>query len=262
MVQVIDRVFQILLTDKDAPPTLPFWGQVSVQSIRTQFPQARHCLVQDADIRSLIRNQFGSEVLWAYEELKPLAYRADLARYCLLYHYGGLYADIAVRFLGGFQPEEQIEFVGFQDVKSRTFWGINNGLIWCRRGYPPLREVIQQIVSHCREGVYGVDVTCPTGPALLGRVLTSRPPEHLCIGVMRDLTPDRPLRNRAYILDSGDIIALGKRSAGGDLSGMDFQGTNNYVQMWLEQDVYHQPRPHAQETRLAMQSQLQVQYRV
>ena len=48
----------------------------------------------DEDCLNLIKENFNDEVLQAYYLLEKGAFRADLWRYCVLYIYGGIYADI------------------------------------------------------------------------------------------------------------------------------------------------------------------------
>lgn len=48
------------------------------------------------DARSMIRDIYGAEVLEAFDALRPFAYKADLARYCVVNHFGGIYLDLSV----------------------------------------------------------------------------------------------------------------------------------------------------------------------
>ena len=42
-----------------------------------------------------------------------------------------------------------------------------------------------------------------------------------------------------FIMDDEDkLIAIRKHSDGGDIKSIGFSGTNNYVEMWEEKDVY------------------------
>lgn len=53
-----------------------------------------HRVYDDNEIRAFLKTFFTPRVLETFENLKKGAHKADLARYCLLYVYGGLYMDI------------------------------------------------------------------------------------------------------------------------------------------------------------------------
>ena len=56
-------------------------------------------IFDNKDCRNFIATHFSGEVLWAYDQLIPGAYQADLWRYCVLYIEGGVYADIKLSLL-------------------------------------------------------------------------------------------------------------------------------------------------------------------
>jgi mannosyltransferase OCH1-like enzyme len=49
---------------------------------------------------SFIKTHFDEQVLKAYDKLPLAVMKADLWRYCILYHYGGIYADMDTICLG------------------------------------------------------------------------------------------------------------------------------------------------------------------
>jgi hypothetical protein len=63
-----------------------------------------HYLFNDADCREFIASQYPPDVLMAYDQLIPTAFKADLWRYCVLYKYGGAYLDVKLGFLPGVPP--------------------------------------------------------------------------------------------------------------------------------------------------------------
>lgn len=50
----------------------------------------------DSDIEAFLSTHFPPEVKEAYDALIPGAFKADLFRYCVLFVYGGVYADVDV----------------------------------------------------------------------------------------------------------------------------------------------------------------------
>jgi len=166
-----------------------------------------HYLFNDADCRSFIENEYPLDVVYAYDQLIPTAFKADLWRYCILYKYGGVYLDIKYRFVsrdgitlrsiverwlggggagGGAGGGDDGLFVLERDAVG--LWppgqfGVHNAFIITKPKNPILLECIFRIVSSSRNGggttSYGGGcggvgwMTRPlfvTGPGLLGCV--------------------------------------------------------------------------------------------
>ena len=51
-----------------------------------------------------------------------------------------------------------------------------------------------------------------------------------------ELSPHKAIRNRAFMLPDGQIIAFGKEGNVGTLKGA--VGTNNYNELWQRRQVY------------------------
>ena len=66
-------------------------------ALKEQFSQYDYALYEQDGLRNFISSVYGGDVLWAYDRLKPYAYKADLGRYCLLHHFGGWYADLSLK---------------------------------------------------------------------------------------------------------------------------------------------------------------------
>jgi hypothetical protein len=138
-------------------------------------------LYDSNDRRNFIATHFSDEVLWAYDQLIPGAYQADLWRYCILYIEGGVYADIKLRLL---LPLPEIidptaTFVTVIDKGFPSILNINNdinpylmqGFLASKPNHIALKKAINEIVNHVKEGNYSVDYLSITGPGLLGRVI-------------------------------------------------------------------------------------------
>ena len=70
-----------------------------------------------------------SDVLNAFDMLKPLAYKADLARYCLIYKLGGWYADISLKPVVGLSIDDSIDFVYFYDFGSGSLCPLRSSMM-------------------------------------------------------------------------------------------------------------------------------------
>lgn len=63
-------------------------------NIKKYAPEYTHVIFNDKDIEIFLNTYYKSNVLDTFHSLKSGAHKADLARYCILYIYGGLYMDI------------------------------------------------------------------------------------------------------------------------------------------------------------------------
>src|SRR5258706_11233112 len=88
-------VSQIFISDDNGP--LPPLLESMTLSVRTSFSSALYNLYDRKLLRNFITENFQTDVLIAYEKLRPYSFKADLGRYCILYKNGGWYFDIAVR---------------------------------------------------------------------------------------------------------------------------------------------------------------------
>ena len=112
------NAFQIFITDKEEelPPLL----KEATNIFREAFSDHSYTLYSKEMIIEIIKKEFGKEVLLAFNKLKPYAYKADLARYCISYLYGGWYADISIRLTSArfSTTKYDFEFLGFIDRGS------------------------------------------------------------------------------------------------------------------------------------------------
>lgn len=120
------------------------------------------------EIGPLIRNLEGEKCLRAFQTIQPIAYKADLYRLVVLYHYGGVYLDskmIPLRTMDELLPAEGC-FLAF----DTNFKNIQGAVLGFPKGDPFLRDAIDQIIDNVNKRYYGKGFLCPTGPALLEKV--------------------------------------------------------------------------------------------
>jgi len=137
----------------------------SISKIRMLNPELKYYLFDDNDCRNFIESNFDKDVLFAYDNLVPGAYKADLWRYCILYKYGGIYIDIK------FVPYDNFKLVNLLDkehwVIDRDKNGIYNAFMVCKKNNNILCSAINQIVENVKNKYYGESPLSPTGPKLL-----------------------------------------------------------------------------------------------
>lgn len=159
------KIFQTWYS-KNLPPKM----SETVELLKRQNPRFEHFLYDDNDCRELIKNNFKKEVLNAYDNLIPGAYKADLWRLCVLYIYGGIYIDIKIVGINGFKLIELTESNHF--VRDRIFpLSIYNAVMVCEKNHPFLLIAINKIVQNVKNKYYGASPLWPTGPCMLGDLI-------------------------------------------------------------------------------------------
>lgn len=160
------NIFQTWHT-KNLPPLM----FNAIQEIKTQNPNFLHRLFDDDDCRNFIAKYFNDDILYAFDNLIPGAYKADLFRYCILYKLGGIYLDIK------YIPNKNFKLI---NLLRREHWvldidntGIYNALMICKKGNPNLLKAIRKIVANVKMKFYGKTSLSPTGPHLLGSLFSN-----------------------------------------------------------------------------------------
>ncbi len=232
----MDKIHQILIT-KNRSAEVP----AATKSIHKFFtPDLYEYKLWDNDaIRTLIRDNFEDRVLKAYDKLRPYAYKADLARYCILYVYGGWYIDINIEIVSSPPNESNYDLILIRDYNNGTRvapWQLANGMIYAKPRHEVFMVAINKVVSHCKSNYYGKRTLSVTGPEVFGRAVAEwgwdNGRNEYLVG---DFIDNVKLKRKIFTLN-GSTFALHKQLNGG-IVGVD--GTNDYVTMWHKQDVYN-----------------------
>ncbi|EDZ90660.1 glycosyltransferase family 32 protein [Francisella tularensis] len=133
-------------------------------------------LYDDQQVLEFLELNFEKDVVEAYNNIYPKAYKADLFRYCILYMYGGVYSDVKIVPL---QPianilSNDIDFISVKDrfLKGFEFDGyIYQAFLCSKPKHPFFKKAIQMIVENSQNNYYGNDPLSPTGPNLLGKAI-------------------------------------------------------------------------------------------
>jgi hypothetical protein len=157
------HVYQTWCT-KEMPPGMT----EAINVLREQNPEFEFHLYDDAECRAFIAQYFPAEVVWAFDSLRPGAYKADLWRYCILYIHGGVYLDCKYVGINGFKF---IDYV-YGEYLTMDCDGENiyNAFMICRAGNKILLECIFQIIKHVRARFYGKNSLYITGPVMLKKI--------------------------------------------------------------------------------------------
>lgn len=126
----------------------------------------------DQMIQELISDNFDKVILDGYNSVKPYAYKADLARLCILYVLGGWYSDIGIRFLEKIVPDKDI--IVFKDMAMESIFDYNNiiqnAVIYSTPQQPAILECIARLADIYVNKVYGDDPAYIGGTVQMGKV--------------------------------------------------------------------------------------------
>lgn len=132
-------------------------------------PEFNFYIYNDDQCREFIRQNFDNDVLDAFDQLVPGAYKADLWRYCILYKNGGIYMDIKyntkVKLLNLIN---EYPICLTQDIHPNTSY---NGFMISSPNFKIFDLAIKQVVKNVKNKYYGLNSLYPTGPGLLGDIL-------------------------------------------------------------------------------------------
>ena len=241
------NVFQIYISENNQPMG-PILGSY-IESVKQNFNHLEHVLLDNNQIEGFLKENFDDHVTRSYKKLKPFAYKADLARLCLLKIIGGWYIDIGYRAtmpIG--EVHESINLITFRDTVrySEVSWACANNLIYATPQHPAICRAIEIIIENCNSEYYGINQLSPTGPYVLGQAIAENGPNKQTIfGDFLELTPSHINKNRAAVLPDGTIIAMYKPSMKQglrqDLKEIGAEGTNDYEAMWHNRDIYNSP---------------------
>ena len=160
----------ITSSDDDASADLPPIIRENVDSMKCNHAGLEHRLFGREAVLELMRTSFSKEVVDAFHSLRPFAYQADLARYCILYEFGGLYADLAY-FLVRPLPLPDNQPLVFRGNLVSSPWDTSNGLMYAPPKHKALARAIELVCANVKRRYYGLTALCPTGPALFGKAL-------------------------------------------------------------------------------------------
>lgn len=216
----------------------------NIESFKIWHPAARHQLYDQEAIRSFLRTNMGRDVLWAYEQLLPYAYKADLARLCLLHEFGGVYADLSVHFHGSWEVRPGKISI-FRDRAHVAPWIVSNTIISAPPRFPAIEAAIRMILANCRARHRGSSSLCPTGPVLFGKAIAAHcEPHQIHMGEATNAAARDTVEALVFI-DVADGRLVGYRAkarAGLRELGL-HSGVNNYNDFYRRNVIYKDDFP-------------------
>jgi mannosyltransferase OCH1-like enzyme len=208
----------------DLPPKM----KENVELLKKQNHEFRHYLYDDDMCRNFIKENFDADILYAFDKLKPGAYKADLWRYCILYKKGGIYLDIKYNV----NPHFKLIYLTDNEyyVRDRPYvgmTGIYNALLISKPNNSILYKCIQTIVNYVKYNITGYSSLYITGPHLMSKFFTIEEIKSFPLSFNGDSiflhnTPILSIYNTYRIEQSISPI-------------------KHYSQLWIEKDIYNYP---------------------
>ena len=137
----------------------------AVQSFLELNPEYSYVFYNNEDCIQFIKDNFDENVMIAYNNLRPNAFKADLFRYCYIYIHGGCYFDnkyIPRKSLKKLINEKDINLFCLDRFPNLMF---NSVLISIPKAHY-FKNIIERIVYNVKNKFYGESSLHPTGPRL------------------------------------------------------------------------------------------------
>ena len=224
-------IHQIIISDnnKEIVPA-------NIDTIKEFFPKFNHVVWDYKKIKNLILKNKDNYVLEAINSIKPYAFKADIARYYIVYSFGGWYSDLNNFFVTN-PPDQNNEFIFFRDVQllTRTSWAVQCSLFYANKGHKILKYAVNQCIDNVNNRYYGGHALSPTGPNLFGSVIArdNLPAENSYrIGSMK-----KNKKDSGFYLEN-NLFAKYKPN-GLKPSDAGISGGNNYEKLWLSKNMYN-----------------------
>jgi hypothetical protein len=229
------------------PDNLPIEIDRNAQEARRLYSHAKYNLWCGEELRDLIRANFDQNVLWAFDSLRPYSYKADLARFCLLHLFGGLYFDLTIRLPNVWNVPEQCGIAAFSPASpAAAGWtAIQTDLLWSRPKRPEWLIAIERVIENCRMRYYGPNDQFPTASPVLGRAFASvmiskgqtLEADDQWVGEVRTIT-ERTYQNRAYVAPDRLLVGLRTNLRTGEPNHFGLGAINNHRQIFKQGKVY------------------------
>lgn len=240
------KVHQIVLSHGEVD-NLP---HMRIADLKSKMSE-NYTLWTEEKILELLRTEFPPEVLAAYTKLKPLAFKADLARYCIIYTYGGLYIDLLATLIDTTVLDQlnsdDSDVILFRDVPmAKLSYVISNTIFWFKE---PKHEILHNLIFSVVENIntkrYGSHFHSVTGPIAFGEEVVkyqlSRDSSTILIGdtTMDDWTPFHTFNSTeiAYPLKFSSRRPMNSEYENEVPSG--YESGTKYYQMWLDRDIFY-----------------------
>jgi mannosyltransferase OCH1-like enzyme len=148
----------------------PHVWKTSQKTWKKHFPDFEYIMWTDEDLDSFIETEYP----WFYDTYMSYDVnikRIDAARYFILYHYGGMYADMDMSCKDNFWHEIPQNKVSIAENPWNWKPGVQNALMISPKEHPSWQKVWSELENHKNEE----NVLDATGPKLIDGVVKQYP---------------------------------------------------------------------------------------
>ena len=175
----------------------------SIETTIKNNPYIEYKIYDEETGRKFLMDNFDIDVVRAYNILIPQAYKSDLLRYCLLYHYGGAYIDLKLILNPidiSFFINNEYHFAKSRKKKCLKWKMVENSFLYFKKNN---NEKLKKIIDRIVDNVKRKDRTCHelyiTSPLLIGEFFQDTNPT-------LKFTPQKTPRQFIYTYKGEDII--------------------------------------------------------
>jgi mannosyltransferase OCH1-like enzyme len=152
-----------------APRDKNKWPQIwhtCQQSWKTHFPHFKYMMWHDEDLDHLMKNDF-PEFYSMYKNYPKNIQRFDVARYFILYKYGGIYADMDYMCVKPFFNKIPHTKVSISESPWKEHEYLQNSLMISPRNNIFWKKVIQESINRYSTSSTRSSIVYSTGPLLI-----------------------------------------------------------------------------------------------
>jgi hypothetical protein len=198
----------------------------NTREARYLYSHAKYNLWCEEELRDLIRSNFDSNVLWTFDCLHSC--KTNLARFCLLHLFGGLYFDPTVRLTNVWNVPEHCGIAAFSPaLPVGTSWAaIGTDVLWSRPKRPEWSIAIEHVIEsgrprHCRLADQFFTPSLVLGRAFASVMISkgqTLEADDQWVGEVRTITRET-YQNRAYVAPDWLLVGLRMNVRTDEVSG-------------------------------------------
>lgn len=226
------KIHQIYISDNNQPPS--DYIKDKMRLLKSIYSDYEYRLYNLEECRDVVKSTFGVKCLFLFDSIKPYAFKADLARYTILYNKGGYYYDIAISPEYKFESSEPgVLYKTLPDkyVTNGEIFIENDFMFFQKPKHPFLLDALNKAFANINKKAYGRHPLDVTSPMLLGTLDT----RDIFLGGsirMSDGNFSRFYKDKLHYYPKPHKYRA-------DLSKLGNKGTNNYEKMWFSKELYN-----------------------
>lgn len=224
-------IHQIFISDEIDPNEDMQHSQNRKKFMRV-YKDEEYKLWRHSDLQEFLAQHYPRELI-AFNKVKAYSFKADLAKFIVINHFGGWYYDFYTDPVFKLDVSN-LEMVLFRDIpySSSTSFPVACNIFYSVKNNPVLKTAINIVVKNINNQYYGGNSLCPTSVVPFGMAVAMHGynSRHY-IGDYKEIDG-----RKVSIFPDGQIFAIGKNNMEG--GQINLAGTNNYNYLWNNRILY------------------------